>query len=394
MRANTTKNRWRMKEWYRTQTSVTEHQESSAQVVDAPASLQEKTRKLFGVRSEPPGKQIMRSCSLGSPGDAKFRQDGGNLEGAMQIRADHPPGPHSISRSIVKYGERRHAGPRRLGLAHMNLVGSEATVRFGSRTHHARDLAGTKFGGDGEQPETGNLVTRRFDVLRIGDALAQHLVSAADSDHRRAPAMLLNNPRFEIPRSQPLQIRGSALGAREEDEIEMFLRWRSDPAGIGKEAEISGVGDSWKPHDRAPLSRGRWQRTACARHTETVLVVQVNIARERKDAQTWTSGSILQHAPAVVEQKPVAAKLVHRECAQQRALLWRQEADGSNHRCEHAAALDIGHQQPRRLHARRKPEVHQIELPQVELGHAARALHHDHVEARRQTLVRVQNLTQ
>ena len=84
-----------------------------------------------------------------------------------------------------------------------------------------------------------------------------------------------------------------------------------------------------------------------------------------------------------IEQRDVTTKLVDGESAKQRALFRRQEMRRADDRREHAAALDIGHENPRRLNARHQTEIDQVVLAQIQLGDAARAFDDDRVEATR-----------
>ena len=57
---------------------------------------------------------------------------------------------------------------------------------------------------------------------------------------------------------------------------------------------------------------------------------------------------------------------------------------------EHAAAINVGHQQRRGVHQAREAEIHDIPLAQVHLSHAARALHHDVIVRGRQAVETLQ----
>ena len=59
-----------------------------------------------------------------------------------------------------------------------------------------------------------------------------------------------------------------------------------------------------------------------------------------------------------------------------------QQTDGADDRREDAAALDVGDQHPRRVDRRvDQPQIHEIDVAQVQLADAAGALDDDHVEA-------------
>ena len=53
----------------------------------------------------------------------------------------------------------------------------------------------------------------------------------------------------------------------------------------------------------------------------------------------------------------------------------------SDHRREHAAALDVGHEDPGRLNARHQTEIDEVVLAQIQLRDAARTFDDDRIEA-------------
>ena len=113
----------------------------------------------------------------------------------------------------------------------------------------------------------------------------------------------------------------------------------------------------------------------------------MNVRGVRKHPEARRLGLPLQQLHAIIEERDVATELVDGEPAKQRALFRRQQMCRADHRREHAAALDIGHEDPGRLNARHQAEVDQVVLAQIQLGDAARPFDDDRVEAAGQIVI-------
>ena len=112
-----------------------------------------------------------------------------------------------------------------------------------------------------------------------------------------------------------------------------------------------------------------------------VFRIEMNIGRERKHAKTRRTRLVLEDAHSFIEQREVASELVDRKPAEQRALFRRQQLHTSNDGSEHAAALDVGDEDPGHLEASHEAQIDEVVRAQVHFGYAPRAFDHDHVEA-------------
>ncbi len=142
-----------------------------------------------------------------------------------------------------------------------------------------------------------------------------------------------------------------------------------------------------KPDDRQPrIARRKGFRRG--RDRQAVFRIQGDVCRERKDAKAGGCRPLLEQAHALVEERHVTPELVDRKSPEQRPLLRLQKPHGPENRREHAAPLDVRHEQPGRLDGRDQPEIREVHAPEVELGDAAGAFDDDDVETPREVVVR------
>ena len=178
------------------------------------------------------------------------------------------------------------------------------------------------------------------------------------------------------------------LRAGQDDEVVVALR-----AATSSSRPRSAGGSRWRSTGAAT---GRWR---CARppaaairgrvlERQAVLGVELHVAAHTETPRsraTPVRSSSIRTPSSNSERSP--RNLLIGEAAEQRALSGVSSCDGPDDRAEHAAALDVGDQHPRRPDPRHQPEVHEVVLAQVQLADAARALDHDDVEAARQVVV-------
>eukprot|EP01136_Pigoraptor_vietnamica_P026946 Opistho-1_new@82592 len=92
--------------------------------------------------------------------------------------------------------------------------------------------------------------------------------------------------------------------------------------------------------------------------------------------------ALLDLAIAVREQRRVAAELVDDEAADHRGVLGIDHRAGADHRCDHAAAVDIADQHHRDAGGPREAHIGDVACAQVDLRRRSRALDHDDVACR------------
>ena len=125
----------------------------------------------------------------------------------------------------------------------MNLVG-RARRAAGGRGRAPRACASPPPArSDRQQAEPAGDAAGRFDRAGIGDALAEHLIAAADADRRWRRAACCARTHASRPcRSQPGEVAERVLGAGQDDEVVALVRRRrGDPVGPVEQAEVGGV---------------------------------------------------------------------------------------------------------------------------------------------------------
>ncbi len=95
-----------------------------------------------------------------------------------------------------------------------------------------------------------------------------------------------------------------------------------------------------------------------------------------------------EHVDPGLQQRDVAAELVHQEAADQSLVGGVQQRDGAEHRREHSPAIDVPDHDHRRLDVLCEPHVHVVGPAQVDLRRTARALTDHHVVPGREVVVR------
>ncbi len=109
----------------------------------------------------------------------------------------------------------------------------------------------------------------------------------------------------------------------------------------------------------------------------------------RDDAHARPMDALLNHVNARREERFVAAKLVDRKTANAFPLRMVQQRHRPQQRREHAASIDVAHQQAGRIRSSRHPHVHDVARLQVDFRRRARAFHHDDVVHGRERVIAV-----
>ena len=135
---------------------------------------------------------------------------------------------------------------------------------------------------------------------------------------------------------------------------------------------------------RAPGGAGRCASVCSARLSSASIVMS---GAYGKHPEAVRGGALLEDAHAVLEQRPIAAKLVDGEATKQPAFLGIEQTDRAEHRGEDAAALDVRDENPGCAESADQSQIDEVDMAEVQLADAAGALDHDDVEASGEAVV-------
>ena len=154
------------------------------------------------------------------------------LEQAVHQRAGDAAGDGAFGLVERLLAARQHAAERARALdldaAAVDLVAARLHAAGGAErghavadahTHRARDLAALKARDHGQKAEAGDVGLARLDAVGIEDALAQHLVAAADAEDGAAGGRARRDGAGEAAFAQPAQVGGGAFRAGDDDEV-------------------------------------------------------------------------------------------------------------------------------------------------------------------------------
>ena len=236
-----------------------------------------------------------------------------------------------------------------------------------------------------EQVEPGARARLALDAVGIVDSAPQHLQTAADAHHPAAVAQMALQGRAPTALAQPLQVAASVLRARQDDEV----GWR-DRVGGADVAKVDArmqpqrveVGVIADPRNRRDDHAQRVDRVIrgdrrCAR--QPVLGLQVQSLDEGQYPECRSARTLAQHVEARLQQRGVAAEAVDDEAARTGAFGRGQQLERADELGEHAAALDVAHQEHRAVDRLGETHVGDVVLAQVDLGRTAGPLDQDHV---------------
>ena len=266
-------------------------------------------------------------------------------------------------------------------------------------------------GVDLEQAETLDFRGWSLDAVRIGDAAAEHLVAAADSqDGAAAPQM---GPEVDVPAEFPErgEIGDGRLRARQDDQRGVarhrLVRPEKDEIDTGIEAqriEIVEIGDTRiGQHDDAPGAlklfrtaslrlahaheRAGGSRSGRRRYSQPQRILcrqSMRGVEKRHQAQRLPAGVTGDRLHAVVEQRGIAAEAVDDEAHDHRGVGRIDHRPGADQARDHAAAVDVAQQHDRNVGGAREAHVGDVVGAQVDLRCRPRAFDQDEVRLRRE----------
>ncbi len=123
---------------------------------------------------------------------------------------------------------------------------------------------------------------------------------------------------------------------------------------------------------------------AAGREVERILRGHETLGDPRHHAQHRHAGQGVQLGEAGSEDLRIATQPIDDEPGHPRAVGRGQQRQRADESSEHAATVDVAHQQDRRLRQPGDVHVHEVGVAQVDLGRAPRALDDDHVVRRPQ----------
>ena len=137
----------------------------------------------------------------------------------MQISAEHVFSDCAVFCPVVQTAEGR---TRPAGVSHVDLIALQGCPGKGRRSAHRSSAGPGLFPGEdglaGEEAEPFKL-SLPLDAFRIGQAPAEHLVTAADAQNRRPRLMQAEHFIRKAAFPQPLQVSGCVLGSRENHKV-------------------------------------------------------------------------------------------------------------------------------------------------------------------------------
>ena len=254
-------------------------------------------------------------------------------------------------------------------------------------------LVAAEHGLDVEQPETGHPGGLALDAIGIGDALAQHLIAAADAEHRAAAAMVGRDVDIPALFPQEGEIGDGRLGPRQDDEVSVprqriARRHHVDgDVGLGAQGvEIVEIGDA-REHRHGDADRPVG-RLVAGHQAHRVLRRQAPGVREpRHHAETLEPGAVLDHPEPAFEQAGIAAELVDDVPLDARAMFRGEKFHGADDARDHAAAVDVADQDHRQIGGSGEAHIGDVDAGQVDLRRASRAFDQDQFRRRRKAPV-------
>lgn len=281
----------------------------------------------------------------------------------MDIAAHHAPvGAGRAVRAPVV--ERRHR-PYGIGtarLAQVHLIAFEARAERGSGDL-PQHLLGRQHRLDVEQAQPLDAPCRPLDSLRVGQALAQHLIAAAQAQHRAAAPVMREN--VDVPALGPErgQIGDRRLGTRKHDQRRFRrnrLTWRNHPQ-LDTGLELQWV-------EVVEIGNARQDRTGDQPRPRPVLPPALEdhrvLARQprgrcqpRHHAEAPPARKLLDPGIAIGEQLRVAAELVDDETADHRGILAVDHRACPDDRRDYPAAVDVADQDDGHVRRAREPHI-------------------------------------
>jgi hypothetical protein len=218
--------------------------------------------------------------------------------------------------------------------------------------------------------------------LRIGDRPAEHLVAAAQAEHRAAAPDMGGNVDVPALLAQERQVGDGRFRAGQQHQVGVAGQRPARPeqvdrhVGLGAQrVEIVEIGDPRQErHDDADRPARPAGAGGIVVEAHGVLGGQLaGRGEERQHAKAAEAGAILYDAEAAGEQRRVAAELVDDEPLEAGALPRLEQRVGPDQAGDDAAAVDVADQRHRQVGGGGEPHVGDVAVAQIDLGGAAGA---------------------
>ena len=277
----------------------------------------------------------------------------------------------------------------------MDLISGQGRTRKGGGGHGGSVLGAVLLAGKdragGQQPQPPHGLRRTaLRALRVGQRLAQHLIPAADPQHRRAVGRQLQQGCFQPGLPQPKQVIHCVLGAGQDDEIRcaqlagILHIPHAQQRMLLQRHEIGKVGDVRQTED------GRIQRVDRSARIQPggkgILVLNVHL-QVGYDPQHRQLRFFFQHRKAGTQDLHIAAEFIDEQPLDAGALLWLQQRHRAVQLGEHTAPVDVSRQQNGGIHQPGKAHVDDIVCLQIDLRRASGPLNDNDVHGFGQTVV-------
>ena len=219
-------------------------------------------------------------------------------------------------------------------------------------------------------------------MFRIPQPVPEHLVSAADAHHHAAPARVANDRGVHAAVAKVDQVFNRVFGSRQQDQVGAFQILRVfrivQPASRlqRQRLEIREIGDMAQLHHRhVDISRSALPAETLR---NAVLIFQFHV-HPGHHAEHGNMNPFLQHPQPRLQDFHIPAELVDDDALDPSPFLFRQQHHRAQQGSEHAAQVDIPHQDYRSVGSLCHAHVDDVAFPQVNLRRAAGAFDHDAV---------------
>ncbi len=287
-----------------------------------------------------------------------------------------------------------HRAPLALDPAHVDLVAADLEpAGAGEQARPAQrpalpehgHLAGPEAGTGGEQAQPGDAAPF-LHPLGVVDVPAQHLVAAADPEHRRPRLPRAPDGLGEAPGAQPLQVPDRGLGPGQDHQVGPAQlvpardQTQPHPRLAGERLQLVEVADASQV-DHRHVEYGPGGPADQQRQLERVLGRQPDLVEVGHHTQDREPRPALEERHPLGEQGGIAAQAVDDQPHHPPTLGGREQAQGAEQGGEHAPPVHVPDQQHRGPGRLRHPHVDDLAAAQVDLGRAAGPLDDDQVEA-------------
>ena len=231
---------------------------------------------------------------------------------------------------------------------------------------------------------------RGLDLFGVGNVPSEHLIAAADAENQRAAARSLLDRRLQPALAEPLEVGDRTLRTGNHDHIRraqvprpLHIAERDILVAL-KRRKIRKVRNARQADDRN-VDEPRLLIPPEA-FAQAILVVDVDM-EVWHNARHGYAAELLKRFEPRFQNGAVTAEFVDNNALDAPSVLFTLQRDRAVELGEHAAAVDVAHQQHRRIHHAGKAHVDDVVFLQVDLRGAARALNNDDVILTRKALV-------